>query len=804
MTRQLRRLLLTTLATAAMVLGLGLAPQTTVTTLPTAQAADLSGFDPGMIITDALFYDSGTMSAAQVQSFLATKGANCSPAAGNTCIKDYRQPTISRAADSFCSAYTGSSSETAAQIIAKVSAACGINPQVLIVTLQKEQGLITATAGKSQSVYNKALGFACPDTAPCDAAASGFGTQVYLAAKQFKRYAANPSGYAHRPGVVNNVRYHPTVACGTSPVFIQNQATASLYNYTPYQPNSAALAAGYGTGDSCSSYGNRNFWNYFTDWFGSTAQRLPIGVLENVTTPSVGTIAVSGWALDPDTTASINVHVYVDGKSVASLKADGNRPDVGSAYGKGNAHGFSGTVKASGGTHQVCVWAIDSSGGANPQIGCKTVTVVNQAPFGSLDSVTSSSSGTLRVTGWALDPDTTASIQVHVYVDGKAAASVTANGTRNDVATAYGKGAAHGYDATVGASAGIRQVCIYAIDPIGGTNPRIGCKSVTVDNKAPIGSFDSGTSVQGELRVRGWALDPDTTDSTRVHVYVDGKATASVLADQTRQDVANAYGKGAAHGYDVTLPASVGNHEVCVYGIDATGGASTRLGCRTVTIVNAVPIGSFDSARTGMGEFTVKGWSLDPDVSDSIRVHVYVDGKATTSILADQTRQDVANAYGKGAAHGFEVTLPGTVGDHEVCLYGIDTWGGKAGKFGCRTVAVNGMPYGALDAASASRNSAGDPQVRVQGWAIDPNTRNPITVHVIVDGTARRAVLANVSRPDVDAAHGMGPLHGFDSTVVLADLTVGQHQVCVNAIDSFGASMGGVNPQLGCQTVTVN
>jgi uncharacterized protein with LGFP repeats len=63
---------------------------------------------------------------------------------------------------------------------------------------------------------------------------------------------------------VDNVR------CGTASVHLTNIATASLYNYTPYVPNQAALAAGYKPGDDCSSYGNRNFWNYFTDWFGST------------------------------------------------------------------------------------------------------------------------------------------------------------------------------------------------------------------------------------------------------------------------------------------------------------------------------------------------------------------------------------------------------------------------------------------------------------------------------------------------------------------------------------------------------
>ena len=56
----------------------------------------------------------------------------------------------------------------------------------------------------------------------------------------------------------------------SSPVYIQNQATANLYYYTPYQPNAAAIRAGYGEGDGCSSYGNRNFFQYFTDWFGAT------------------------------------------------------------------------------------------------------------------------------------------------------------------------------------------------------------------------------------------------------------------------------------------------------------------------------------------------------------------------------------------------------------------------------------------------------------------------------------------------------------------------------------------------------
>lgn len=237
-----------------------------------AVAADLSKFQAGNIISDAVFYDSGAMSAGAVQSFLASKGASCTSTSSATCLKDYRETTPTRPADAYCrGTYTGATNETAAEIIVKAAVACGINPRVLLVTLQKEQSLVAATSPKSAATYARALGFGCPDNAGgvCDPQYAGFANQVYSAARQFQRYTAGVAG-SYRAGVVNSILYHPNTACGRSSVLIQNQATANLYNYTPYQPNAAALAAGYGTGDSCSSYGNRNFWNFFTDWFGST------------------------------------------------------------------------------------------------------------------------------------------------------------------------------------------------------------------------------------------------------------------------------------------------------------------------------------------------------------------------------------------------------------------------------------------------------------------------------------------------------------------------------------------------------
>ncbi|WP_243076987.1 cell wall-binding repeat-containing protein [Microbacterium sp. SS28] len=235
------------------------------------KTADLTKFEAGNIISDAVFFDRDTMSAEQIQSFLQAKVPNCQ--AGYTCLKDWYDTSRTTTPDAMCGAYSGGIRERASAIIFKVAQACGINPQVLLATLQKEQGLVLHT-WPSEWRYTIAMGQGCPDTAACDTRYYGFFNQVYGAAWQFKRYA-NPPGTSqyftwYAPGKTWNVRYNPNAACGSSPVFIQNQATANLYYYTPYQPNAAALRAGYSEGDGCSAYGNRNFYQYFTDWFGST------------------------------------------------------------------------------------------------------------------------------------------------------------------------------------------------------------------------------------------------------------------------------------------------------------------------------------------------------------------------------------------------------------------------------------------------------------------------------------------------------------------------------------------------------
>lgn len=666
-----------------------------------AAAANLADFDPGFIISDAVFYDTTTMRTDQIQSFLTSAGAACAVGTdGSPCLKNYQQSTTTRTATTRCAAYQGAANETAAAIISKVAQACGINPQVIIVILQKEQSLVTTT-NPSTSRYRSAMGYGCPDTSVCDTLYYGFFNQVYSAASQFRNYALNPTSYAHRTGVVNEISYNPNTACGSSSVYIQNQATASLYNYTPYQPNAAALAAGYGTasgtGASCATYGNRNFWNYFTDWFGPTTQRISIGSIDT-TASTWNSVSLAGWALDPDTTAPIQVHVYLDGQDVLASTADIPRPDVGAAFGKGDNHGFSLAIPARAGNHTLCVYAIDSvAGGPNPQLGCRTVTVPSQLAIGSIDALTGGVR-TITTAGWALDPDTTDPIQVHMYVDGAPLLGMVANVNRPDVGAAFGMGAQHGFSGIATAAPGSHTVCLYAIDANGGANPQLGCRVVTVAgsvaNHAPFGTLDNITTAAGSVSVTGWALDPDTSDPIQVHVYVDGTPFLGRLADGLRTDVGAAYRDGDDHGFSWTFTAPAGSHNVCLYAIDSTlMGPNPALACRTVTVpaapANKAPLGNLDLATAGTASIAVAGWALDPDTVDPITVHLYLDGVAVQAVVADGERTDVGAALGMGNNHGFSASVGASSGPHTLCVYAIDSsLTGPNPRIGCSAVTV--------------------------------------------------------------------------------------------------------------------
>ena len=240
-----------------------------------ADAANLREFDPGYIMSDYQMGNYNSMSEAEIWNFLKQKG-NCNDTRTYLAdqytsysyhIKDGHFVCLADETFGEGTAYGDGAPNgaSAAHIIWQAAQDYRINPQVLIVLLQKEQGLITDSWPNNRQ-YRSATGYGCPDTAACDSKYYGFKNQVRQAASMFR--AVLDGGWTNYPLGNNYIQYNPNSSCGGSVVNIRSLATSALYRYTPYQPNSAALNAGYGTGDSCSAYGNRNFYSYFEDWFG--------------------------------------------------------------------------------------------------------------------------------------------------------------------------------------------------------------------------------------------------------------------------------------------------------------------------------------------------------------------------------------------------------------------------------------------------------------------------------------------------------------------------------------------------------
>ncbi|MEY3335376.1 MAG: hypothetical protein RL566_299 [Actinomycetota bacterium] len=307
---------------AAVLIASGL---TSVQSVPAAAAPPGSAFDPGLIISDSVFFDFGSMTVKQIQDFLDSRVENCradDPAID--CLKNVRvsipeTPATAPGEVGPCKAIAAKEQATAAEVIHAIANACGINPRVLIVTLQKEQGLVTSTKPTSY-MYRAAMGFGCPDSDPaiCGKVFVGLFNQLYRAAKQFRWYG-NPEGsFTYwKPGRVISMRFNPKSSCGSKSFELKNQATANLYYYTPYTPNEAALRNLYGVGDSCSAYGNRNFWRFYHDWFGS-----PIG---------------GGYLLKSATSANYLIvnelrYLVSDPKLLESLRPLGPLGEISQAY----------------------------------------------------------------------------------------------------------------------------------------------------------------------------------------------------------------------------------------------------------------------------------------------------------------------------------------------------------------------------------------------------------------------------------------------------------------------------------------
>ena len=201
-----------------------------------------SNFDRHRLVSDAAFFDLAAVTVADVQTFLEE-----TPYDKRSFLADLRLP----------------SGELVATRIVEAAQTRGLNPIVLLATMQKEAGLISRSVRPSDHRVNFAFGCGCSDGNSCSPAFRGLDKQLECAADQLAEYNADLvekgstiSGWA--------VGMSKKSLEGTS-VVPANRATAALYTYTPWVLR--------GTG------GNWLFWNlwrrYATAFSYTEGLRLP-------------------------------------------------------------------------------------------------------------------------------------------------------------------------------------------------------------------------------------------------------------------------------------------------------------------------------------------------------------------------------------------------------------------------------------------------------------------------------------------------------------------------------------------------
>lgn len=207
----------------------------TLTLLPAPALA--SSFNVNKIISDDDMIDYSRMSAEGVQNFLDREGG---------ILANYSTNDVDGV------------NKTAAEIIYSAAYRYRLNPQFLLVQLQKESSIVTS---QSTTYLDWAMGFgvcdSCSKTDPSVAQYRGFATQVNAAANHLRNsYLAD---LAARNSTISGwgVGRTKTTLDGIA-VTPGNQATAVLYTYTPW--------VGYHGGDS-SVGGNSLFFDIIERFF---------------------------------------------------------------------------------------------------------------------------------------------------------------------------------------------------------------------------------------------------------------------------------------------------------------------------------------------------------------------------------------------------------------------------------------------------------------------------------------------------------------------------------------------------------
>ena len=315
-------------------------------------------------------------------------------------------------------------------------------------------------------------------------------------------------------------------------------------------------------------------------------------------------------------------------------------------------------------------------------------------PQGTVDKIVGGS-GTVRVAGWAFDPDDTSSaLRIDVYIGGPAGTgeghNFYANSYRSDVNETHGCGNYHGFDKTLTTSKrGSQPVYVYAINVDEGSNQLIGQSTVTI---SAAGAAPSVSDV---------SVSASTTTSFTVSCKVtadDGLSEVKMACWYTSDKentlkwyTASVSGSSATCTFPISeLGGKEGNYTVHIYAYDKSGRAGTY-----ATATNFYnPVGTVDSITNLGGAINIKGWAFDKsDTSKSNELHIYIGGPAGTGeghkVTANTYRPDVDNKYGCGDYHGVNsIVKTSLTGTQTVYIYSINIGSGGNVLLGTKTVTI--------------------------------------------------------------------------------------------------------------------
>lgn len=375
-------------------------------------------------------------------------------------------------------------------------------------------------------------------------------------------------------------------------------------------------------------------------------------------------------------------------------------------------------------------------------------------PIGRIDTV-AVTAGAVQLTGWALDPDTTTSIEVEFTIDGRLVSRANAQLNRPDVDAVHKRGPLHGFDETITLDVEDRLVCVTAVKR-GTQSTPLGCRSVSTGAASPGGFVDSGRFPAAGYTVR---IHPNAS-----HFAADIHWAASQVSQHTK--VPLTFGAPAT-GFDPDFDA----REIIVHVGHACGGNS--VGC----------------ARTWWGADSKLIVGSSVSVVDSYTRH-----PLTRALLLHEFSHSMGLDHFTANYNGQRQIMHTNLDYQVTALQAGDIGGLMETAAVGRRREVDRSPRGALESVTPVVGG-----VRVIGWAADLDLGvGAANIEITVDGVrAVGPIAARVHRPDVAAAHApFGSHHGYNTTVPAAP---GVRRVCVIA---HNASWGS-DTTLGCVNVTV-